>query len=97
MKSKGSVIVGSVLAACFALPSWVSAAPPTGALSYFCSGHGDVILGPSTAPCDADVAVSGDILSNIVVPTCTSNRSPQLSNQEPVAFRSLRRPESPAT
>jgi hypothetical protein len=74
MKRNSATVGQLVLAAAgLALPSWVSAAPPTGAPSYFCSGHGDIILMTSAGPCDADVAMSSDILSNIVVPTCTSH------------------------
>ena len=65
MKRNSFIIAQLVLAATYlALPSWVSAQPVCpGPQTYFFSGHGDVVLQQSTTspPCDADVALNGDM------------------------------------
>jgi hypothetical protein len=62
MKANLSIVAELALAACVALPSWVEAACP-GPQTYFFSGHGDVILQNTQTrlPCDADVALNGDL------------------------------------
>jgi hypothetical protein len=65
MESNSSFIATSVLALCIALPSWAGAACP-GAQTYFFSGHGDIMLQvtATSAPCDADVVLNGDMTTS---------------------------------
>jgi hypothetical protein len=64
MIAKSSLIAGLIVAASLALPLWANAACPA-AQTYFFSGHGDVILPISTtATCDADIVLNGDLTSS---------------------------------
>ena len=82
MRVKSSFIAQLALAACLALPSWVSAACP-GAQTYFFSGHGDVILQSAAgAPCDADLVLNGDMTTSAGVsclPGCPTTATATLS------------------
>jgi hypothetical protein len=62
MSRNSSIVMTLALAVCIGSSSWVSAACP-GAQTYFFSGHGDLVLQqtPSSALCDADVVLNGDM------------------------------------
>jgi hypothetical protein len=86
MKANSSIIAELALVACIALPSWVNAACP-GPQTYFFSGHGDVILQNilTKAPCDADVALNGDMTTQTGVsclPGCPAQTTARASITE---------------